>query len=129
MPTKKYEERDAHVRPIIYFAVALTLMIVIVMAGLSGGLSWIEKWANQKDKSSFYQTGSPALNPSPLLETTPGFNYQQLRAEEDAILLTYGWTDRNQNKIRIPIAQALEIASKEGLPARKTPLPGKEITS
>ncbi|HYR46504.1 MAG TPA: hypothetical protein VER78_05820 [Thermoanaerobaculia bacterium] len=58
----------------------------------------------------------PRLEPFPL---APGL---RLRAEEDAILTTYGWVDKKAGVARIPIDRAMEILAERGLPPSK-PMP------
>ena len=48
---------------------------------------------------------SPAFPPAPRIEIAPSIEYQQLRAQEDQILSTYGWVDRKAGTTRIPIDQ------------------------
>jgi hypothetical protein len=56
------------------------------------------------------------LLPEPRLETIPGANLARLRAEEDGELNTYGWIDRSNKIVRIPIERAMELIVQRGLP-------------
>ncbi|HWD18661.1 MAG TPA: hypothetical protein VHB20_05235 [Verrucomicrobiae bacterium] len=47
--------------------------------------------------------------PEPRLEVTPGAGLAELRAAEDAELNSYGWIDRTNHIIRIPIERAMEL--------------------
>ena len=60
--------------------------------------------------------------PEPRLEPLPLAPGQRLRAEEDAILTTYGWVDKEAGMARIPIDRAIEILAERGLPPSK-PMP------
>jgi hypothetical protein len=42
-----------------------------------------------------------------------------LRREEDAILTTYGWVDRQAGVVRIPIDVAMKQVLEEGFPVRQ----------
>jgi hypothetical protein len=42
----------------------------------------------------------------------------ELRVEEDALLNGYHWVDREQNVVRIPIAEAMKLTLQRGLTAR-----------
>ena len=44
---------------------------------------------------------------------------QELNAQEDKILSTYGWTDKPLGIVRIPIDQAMELQLKRGFPLKK----------
>src|SRR5262249_4769688 len=58
------------------------------------------------------------LPPEPRLQTAPIQDLRQLRAAEDALLGTYGWSDEQHATMRIPIARAMELLAQRGLPAR-----------
>jgi hypothetical protein len=56
--------------------------------------------------------------PEPRLIVTPGQDLQTLRKQEDDVLQSYAWVDKDQGIARIPIARAMEILAQKGLPAR-----------
>jgi hypothetical protein len=49
---------------------------------------------------------------------TPATDLGQIRAEEDAVLTTYGWIDEQGGIVRIPVERAMELLVERGLPAR-----------
>lgn len=57
-----------------------------------------------------------AATPSPTASSDE--ELKQLRATENAILTTYGWVDRPNGVVRIPIDRAMEILLQRGLPTR-----------
>jgi len=59
------------------------------------------------------------LPPEPRLQTNPRQDLSDLRSEEDRILDSYGWVDRNAGVVRIPIERAMKLAVERGLPARQ----------
>jgi hypothetical protein len=59
------------------------------------------------------------IPPAPRLEEHPAIEIQQLRAQEDHILSTYGWTDKKTGVVRIPIDRAMELQLQRGFPTRK----------
>jgi hypothetical protein len=60
----------------------------------------------------------PTLPPAPRLEAVPGLQLQELRANEDKQLHTYGWVDQKAGVVHIPIDRAMELLLQRGLPAR-----------
>ena len=56
--------------------------------------------------------------PEPRLSIEPGKDLKTLRSEEDAMLKSYGWIDRDKGVVRIPIDRAIELLAERGLPAR-----------
>jgi hypothetical protein len=55
---------------------------------------------------------------APQLEETPALDLQRERAAEDQILNSYGWVDKQQGIVRIPIDQAIDLLARKGLPSR-----------
>jgi hypothetical protein len=43
------------------------------------------------------------------------------RAQEDRLLTTYAWVEKDKDKVRIPIEEALRIVAERGLPKFKAP--------
>lgn len=58
------------------------------------------------------------LPPEPRLQSDPKKDLADLRSAEEQILNSYGWVDRNNNVVRIPIAEAMKLTLQRGLPAR-----------
>jgi hypothetical protein len=65
------------------------------------------------------------LPPRPRLQVDPGRDLAKLRADNEALLSSYGWTDRKAGVIRIPIARAMELTAQRGIPhwEEQTPAP------
>ena len=66
--------------------------------------------------------GEERLPPEPRLQLAPGHqihpldDLKRLRADEDALLHSYGWVDRNAGIVHIPIERAKELLVRRGLP-------------
>ena len=56
--------------------------------------------------------------PEPRLSIEPGKDLKTLRSEEDTLLKSYGWIDREKGIVRIPIDRAIELLAERGLPTR-----------
>jgi hypothetical protein len=56
--------------------------------------------------------------PEPRLEADPAADFRRYRAEEDAALNDYAWVDRSRGVIRLPIARAMTLLLRRGLPTR-----------
>ena len=59
------------------------------------------------------------LPPEPRLQTNPRADLADLRAQEENVLETYGWIDKNASVVRIPIEEAMKLTVQRGLPARQ----------
>ena len=134
-PTKSssdagHETKDASIRAIVGFGIALALLTGAVLVAMWGVFRIFEVQANKRDRQvppmiaanlSRTPTG-PRLEPDPLAPR------RAVRAREDAILGSYGWVDPNAGIARIPIDRAMEMLIRTGLPPSKplmpTPVPG-----
>jgi hypothetical protein len=61
----------------------------------------------------------PRLQPTPPEWRTPREDLQDFRRQEDQILNSYGWVDKNAGVVRIPIDEAMKVVVQRGLPARQ----------
>jgi hypothetical protein len=103
------------------FAGLLVVMIAFILGAgvlLSGSLS---------SGRSIRITPAPTqLPPGPLLQSVPGEEFQSLHATQEAELNSYGWVDRKNGVVHIPIDRAMELLAQTNLPvATGTPV---EIT-
>lgn len=61
--------------------------------------------------------------PRPLLQVQPYQDLAVFRAQEDALLGSYGWVDRDLGRVHIPIEEAMRIVAEQGLPSFLPPTP------
>ena len=59
--------------------------------------------------------------PEPRLQTNPREDLKVLRDQEQQVLSSYGWIDKNGGVVRIPIEDAMKLTVQRGLPARQQP--------
>jgi hypothetical protein len=59
--------------------------------------------------------------PEPRLQTNPKADLSDLRAYEKQVLEGYTWVDRNNNIVRIPVADAMRLTLQRGLASRPQP--------
>lgn len=50
-----------------------------------------------------------------------GIVYREVQKESNAELSSYGWVDKSQQKVHIPIEQAMKLIMERGLPTRPQP--------
>jgi hypothetical protein len=67
--------------------------------------------------------------PEPQLQKSPIPDLKAVRAAEDQVLTSYGWVDQQKGVVRIPIAQAMDLLVKKGLPVRTDAPPSAEDVS
>lgn len=69
------------------------------------------------------EMSEPALAFPKLLSSEP-LALAAFRAQEDALLGSYGWVEKDKGLVRIPIAEAMRIAAERGLPKFDAPAAG-----
>ena len=61
------------------------------------------------------------LPPEPRLQVNAPEDLKKLHEQEDSVLNSYGWVDKQNGIVRIPIGRAIDLLIERGLP----PLKGK----
>lgn len=121
---RRHENREPHLRNTLIVAASVVGMILICLAA-SGVL--IHSFAKKRAMQRMQSLGlivTPDLKPltrfsEPYLETDDGHaGEMKLREEQNATLNSYGWMDRSNGVVRIPIQLAMDLLAQRGLPAR-----------
>ncbi len=110
-----HEERDVNAWAVGKFAIALVLvcgLVLLVLAGL------FQYFLSQEGAKAPPTAGTSQLPPEPRLQTTPVLDLQAIRGAEDQVLNSYGWVDRQNGVVRIPIGRAIDLLAQRGLPSR-----------
>ena len=58
------------------------------------------------------------LPPQPRLQPHPATDLKRYCEVEQQQLTTYGWVDKNNGLVRIPVDRAMDVVLQKGLPAR-----------
>ena len=99
----------------------VVLAVTIVLVGLIvyGTFQYLAKHPATSALSNPMSAGDSQIPPEPRIEEHPAIAIQQLHAQEDKTLSTYGWTDRKAGVVRVPIDRAMELQLRRGFPTRK----------
>lgn len=116
-----YETRDVRVRVIVALVGAVILLVLGSLAGLSRLLNHYRGQAARDDRQR--AALGEADPPPPRLQSSPARDYARFQEEKQRRLHSYGWVDRKQGAVRIPIERAMELVLERGLPS---PLPAVE---
>jgi hypothetical protein len=114
-----YEATDLSLRALILFVGGLALVtgvVLLLMGWMFGYFATLEERADLPP-SPLAATRRPP--PEPRLQVIPAEGLKAMRAEEEALLTTYGWVDRQAGIVRIPVERAIELLGERGLPARR----------
>jgi hypothetical protein len=112
-----YETRDASIPALLKFAVSLAVIIIVV----SFGMKWLFNY--DAKTQSLGPTVTPFENertipPLPRLQVLPQKEIHDYWEAEQGLVNSYGWVDRQNGVVRIPVDRAMRILLQRGLPAR-----------
>lgn len=106
-----YEHRDASPRLIAWFAFSLALFLGATMAGL-----WFIRPLLERKEVN---VNVPVIPPEPRLQAKPVLDHEQLMREQELILNSYRWIDRENGIVAIPINHAMQMIAEKGLPVQE----------
>jgi hypothetical protein len=126
-PDARHEGTDVSIRPILAFAGLMIVAAVFVLVGVALLFSFFAGRQQTGAPVEFPMAGSEQnpLPPEPRLQTDPREDLRKLQDQEDGILRSYGWIDRNAGVVRIPISEAMRLTVERGLPSRPAPTSGQ----
>ena len=124
-PDVRYEQSDVRAGAIVRFALALVVVVVLAAVVLLGFFKLLARQERRHDPPPpplAQEAGQ--LPPAPRLQSAPLQDLEQLRAEEEKELTSYGWVDEKAGVAHIPIDEAIKIVAARGLPhAAPSPAP------
>ncbi len=92
-------------RPAVLSAIALAALIVVSLVICAGFVVWLQREGTIPNPAP----KKAQLPPEPRLEATPSETLERVRREEHVRANTYGWIDRKNGVIRVPVARAMEL--------------------
>ena len=108
-PTEhRHETTDMDPKYVLYFAIALTVVGVVIQVGLWWMFRELERHQASLEKQPAIVI-APKAPPEPRLQIDPQGDLQELRRQEIEILTTYRWIDREKGIARIPIDRAMQV--------------------
>jgi hypothetical protein len=113
-----HEPRDLRVRIVILFGLVLSATLLGAPYALRLVFSDFRDRADRRDRPRSPLREVRAVPPEPRLQTNPGEELKALKREEDRRLGTYGWIDREQKILRMPIDRAMDQMIRRGVPVR-----------
>ena len=119
-----HERRDVNVFQISAFGIGLLLSCIVVVFAMWAMFDFLfsrEDAKNATNPAASMMKERQKLPPEPRLQAEPRVELKDLKADEDAILTSYGWIDPNKGTVRIPIDQAIDIVAQKGLSSKPSP--------
>jgi hypothetical protein len=123
-PGVSHERRDVNVFQVSAFGIGLLLSCIVVVFAMWAMFDFFysrEDAKNADNPAALMMKDQNKLPPEPRLQAEPKVELKDLRADEEAILSSYGWVDPNKGIVRIPIDQAIDIVAQKGLPSKPSP--------
>ena len=119
-PDVRHETSDVNIRAILGFGLGLIVVAVFVHFMVWLLFMFFEGREMHRVVAEFpLAVGQENRQPpEPRLQTNPREDLRDLRQQEDDILGSYGWVNKESGEVRIPIAEAMKRTVQKGLPAR-----------
>ena len=120
-PSVHHETTDVNIRGILIVGAGLIVSAIVISIAVWVLFRYFEARETRRVAPEYplAATQEPRVPPEPRLQTNPREDLEQLRAQEDQILNSYGWVDKNTGVVRVPIAEAMRLTVLRGLPARQ----------
>ena len=112
-----YETRDINTKGIFLFGGGLLGVIVIILLvvfGLFKGMQHVNRALGSDPTGSLVQT-APNYD-GPLMQVTPEEDLRWMKTQNAAALDSYGWMDRANGVVQLPIDRAIDLLAERGLP-------------
>jgi hypothetical protein len=106
--TVEYEPSDAEPRVIAWLGIGIIVLLLLSPVGLR------LLFPDALDRG--VNAGALANIPSPRLQIDPEHDLAALRDTEGGRLSSYGWINREQKAVRMPIERAMSVTLERGLP-------------
>jgi len=112
----RHEPSDVAARPLLFAVLALAVILLVVGGMQLVLLRWFDRRLAEREAppAPLAEARTPH---EPRLLPDPRAALLGLRAEEDAILHSYGWVNRDAGIVHIPIERAIDVLAKK-VPAR-----------
>ena len=112
---RSYEQRDISIGGVVLFAAGLIVALILVHFFAMGTFRHLAvRSSKYPPPSSLAKTRAEYTGPHLLVNQS--LDMEKFRASEDILLNNYGWVDRSQGIVRIPIDHAMELLAQQGTP-------------
>jgi hypothetical protein len=109
-----HEQSEVSVRLIVVSLAFLAVATAIVFVLVIGIFRYFYDTYSTAETMKLTQ---PVIPPAPRIEVAPYEQLQQIRVQDDHILNTYAWVDKQNGVVRVPIDRAIDLLAAKGLPS------------
>lgn len=121
-----YETKDVSIRGILWLAGGTSVGVIVVCLGLWMLYGYYQALARSNDVLPSPLADAAAVAPGPRLQTNSARDYEAFRRAQEKQLTSYGWIDKQQGVVRIPVSQAMDLLAERGLQTSTTPAAAEE---
>src|ERR1700722_18475301 len=107
--SRGYEKSDANPRGLFYVVLGTAGFLVLTCLSLIWLFDHFEKTQNPGSFVAAPFAGPRPLPPPPRIQADPAVDLRNYRESEQNLLNTYGWVDRQNGVVRMPIDRAMEM--------------------
>lgn len=116
---KGHEIRDADISSVVLYGFGMLALVLIAGVIISVAVYKLMGWNERKfPPAPQFKAAQSLLPPQPRIEVRPWQDLTEFRNAEQKQLDNYGWVNKDQNIVRIPITRAMEITARKGLPPK-----------
>lgn len=126
-PTREdgYERRDASIRGLLLFGLGLAIVIVFTFFAMKWTFNWLSAETPLGSPAApFEAPNTRPLPPSPRVQPNPHMDLASYCKQQVNTLNSYGWIDKQNGVVRIPVDRAMDLLLQQGFPSR----PASEIS-
>lgn len=118
-----YEKRDAYAGWILLIITFLGIGGLVMHGSLAAMYHLLLRKAPPEDayRVSYSREGHALPYEYPRLQVSPAADLQEFEARQHAVLNQYGWIDRSNGVVRLPLDRAVDLVLERGLPTRSGP--------
>ena len=118
---RDHEQRDLSIGMLAGSLIGLLVLLAVSMLAMAMLSGWFESRVAASAAPVGPLGRAELIPPQPRLERQPAEIRLQYEASLEQIMNSYGWLERDASAARIPVARAMEIVAREGLPASTGP--------
>ncbi len=126
--SKGHEDRDANIPAALWFGAALIATIIVVLLLMRWTFYAFPTPQAEAGLGPYTRGVAAELPPEPRLQVHAPEDLKKLREQEDSMLTSYGWVDKQNGIVRIPVERAMELLARRNAEERvqnASKLPGK----
>lgn len=120
----RYEKEDINERSAFWFGVGILAVMVATAFATKPLYDYlVGREAAAQPPAAYVAHSEPSAlePPGPRLQVRPEIDLEALHAQEDAVLTSYAWVDKQHGIVRIPVEEAMRLVVDGGMPVFPSP--------